>query len=1738
MSHAHPSARPDRRVAPLATPSSSPLPSRSLRWLAPPFLPLLATLLLLLGLLGPASPASAAFDYQVFTGHFTSVTNMVGLTPVATGTSPSIKIGVTSIRDDFGLVFTNTLNVTSAGVYEFQLTSDEGSKLFVDGVLVVNNDGEHVAVTVTGSRNLTAGSHTLRVEYFDNTGTEFLEARYRKQGLPYWEQIPTDGVLRYTSTAPAAIGSWGPVIPWPEIAISVAVLADGRILSWASYDINEFRNAGPTFTHASLFDPTTQTFLSVDNNFHDMFCAGVSTLENGTIIASGGNPSDRRASAFNPGTLSFSPLTNMIDLRWYSVNTTLPNNTVFASFALDAGNRTEVYNPTSNTWAPRANANVQDQVSEQNTINASFNPANALPLEWLSHIQVTPQGDLLQAGPTPTWHRYDPVGGAPTVALGKPIGDFARSYGNAVNYGAGKILLVGGADPRLDPPVSTSFAYRVDVNGPSPVVTPAAAMNYPRALSNTVTLPNGKLIVIGGNRVARQFDDTDSNMAAEIYDPATDIWQVVDNIDVPRNYHSTALLMKDGRVLSAGGGACSGCPADHLDGQIYTPAYLYESDGSPAVRPTLSIPTGTKIHAGDTLTVTAGPTTTSFSVVRLSATTHHMNTDQRYLPIPAVNNGNGTWTLTFPSNPNVLIMGNYFVFALDADGTPSIGQTVQVIRDVQSVPEPTAVYVSDLPWTTPTNDLGPIERDQANGGSAAGDGPPIRLGGVTYPKGVGVAAYSELTVSLGQKYDRFRSFVGLDDSRDGLCGKVQFEVVLDGVVNYTSGLFGDTTATGSIDIPVGNANSMTLKVYRTSSTCTPTAHGDLGDWASARLIPKPDPGYRYYRFRPTKLRVDATADSVQVAELALFKSGVRKRALVVTNPGGNNPSGQGPAQADDATVSTKWRDYNKGFLVYDMGSNVVIDAYTITTANDASERDPIRFSLEASLDGVTWDILDDKTNADYATPTARGATTPSIPITTLATITPLPAEPRHSTTLLVEASSGADRIWNVNPDNDTVTVSSAAGTVLAEIPVGDRPWSIARRPGQPRIYVVNKGSASISVINASTFAIDHTVSLPRGSEPHGLVFSNDGATYYLVLEATASLQKRTASTDALVASLALSGRPRHLSISNDDAKLLVSNFITPPLVGESTTTVSIASGGGQVFVVAPATMTLASTVTLPFDTRAPSEVQGPGLPNYLGPAVVSFGGSAAYVPTKKDNVRGGALRGLPGMTFDSTVRANTSRILLATNSEDATFRVDHDNASLATGAALTGDDRYLLVTLETSRELAVYDLQSGFQLMRLPTGRAPQSVALSTSGSTAYVHNFMDRSISRFDLTQMLQTNLPATNLLSSIPTVATETLSPTLLKGKQFFYDAQDDRLSLDNYMSCATCHNEGDSDGRVWDLGSFGEGVRNTIDLRGKGTGHGRPHWTGNFDEIQDFEGQIRALNSGTGFLTNPQFTATQNPLGTPKAGLSADLDALAAYVGSLTSEPLSPFRPSAGAMSATAVLGRAAFVSNGCLGCHSVAKLTDSPTTLRHDVGTIDAASGQRLGAPLDGFDTPGLLGVWASPPHLHDGSATTLEAAIAAHSAFAGLSSTTKTQLATFLREAESADVAPLFDDDNDGTVNLNDPAPTTPCIPTAFVAACAQDTDGDGQTDFQEGATADSDGDGIPNYQESSIADADGDGVPDQSDPQNGNACVPNPQACAPAVPTAIPPVQLLLVAGLLATGGALLRRRRIARTKV
>jgi mono/diheme cytochrome c family protein len=123
--------------------------------------------------------------------------------------------------------------------------------------------------------------------------------------------------------------------------------------------------------------------------------------------------------------------------------------------------------------------------------------------------------------------------------------------------------------------------------------------------------------------------------------------------------------------------------------------------------------------------------------------------------------------------------------------------------------------------------------------------------------------------------------------------------------------------------------------------------------------------------------------------------------------------------------------------------------------------------------------------------------------------------------------------------------------------------------------------------------------------------------------------------------------------------------------------------------------------------------------------------------------------------------------------------------------------------------------------------------------------------------------------------------------------------------------------------------------------------------------------------------------DPFGPPAAGVSVELDQLAAYVDSLTEVPRSPFRNPDGSLTDAARRGRTIFERSGCPACHGNAVYTDSADGMLHDVGTVLPTSGDRLGGPLEGIDTPTLMGLWATPPYLHDGRAPTIQSIFTEH-----------------------------------------------------------------------------------------------------------------------------------------------------------
>ena len=119
--------------------------------------------------------------------------------------------------------------------------------------------------------------------------------------------------------------------------------------------------------------------------------------------------------------------------------------------------------------------------------------------------------------------------------------------------------------------------------------------------------------------------------------------------------------------------------------------------------------------------------------------------------------------------------------------------------------------------------------------------------------------------------------------------------------------------------------------------------------------------------------------------------------------------------------------------------------------------------------------------------------------------------------------------------------------------------------------------------------------------------------------------------------------------------------------------------------------------------------------------------------------------------------------------------------------------------------------------------------------------------------------------------------------------------------------------------------------------------------------------------------------------------------------------PFRNSDGSLSTAAETGKTVFETANCAQCHGGTTFTDSPTDQLHDIGTMKATSGQRLGGVLPGIDTPTLRGVWNSAPYLHDGSALTLQQAIQAHNNVT-LTSAEVDQLVAYLKEIDDSELS--------------------------------------------------------------------------------------------------------------------------------
>ncbi|OYW75944.1 MAG: hypothetical protein B7Z37_11125, partial [Verrucomicrobia bacterium 12-59-8] len=459
----------------------------------------------------------------------------------------------------------------------------------------------------------------------------------------------------------STLGLWSAVIPWtPHIPVACAQLPDGRLLTFASSQRTSFPPG--TFTYAAVWDYRTGEFVEINNPRHDMFCGGVSLLPDGRLLVNGGNNTLRDCSLFDWRTSTWSAAPDMLDPRWYNTSVALPDGSVFTSSGSGGSDTAERWQESSG-WT-RYTGIDWSQATSENTFESIWHP----------FLHVAPDGRIAHTGPTRTMHWVDTTGNGQFISTSTTVPDYYYPKDGAmVMFAPGKILQAAG---RTVSGGATNLAYVVDINGSTPTVTPTSSLKHPRTFANGVILPTGEVMAIGGNTSQVKFSDEGSVMTPEIWNPSSGAWRSAADMQVPRNYHSLAILLPDGRVWSGGGGL-SGNSADHQDAQIFTPPVLFNADGTLAARPEINeVPE--VIGPGMEFTVRATAGMKRFTFIKLAALTHSVTSDLRFIELPFTEAAPGAYSVHAPDNVNVLTPGYWMLFAISPEGPYSVSKTVLV----------------------------------------------------------------------------------------------------------------------------------------------------------------------------------------------------------------------------------------------------------------------------------------------------------------------------------------------------------------------------------------------------------------------------------------------------------------------------------------------------------------------------------------------------------------------------------------------------------------------------------------------------------------------------------------------------------------------------------------------------------------------------------------------------------------------------------------------------------------------------------------------------------------------------------------------------------------------------------------------------------------------------------------------------------------------------------------------------
>jgi hypothetical protein len=588
-----------------------------------------------------------------------------------TATAPGAPSGVSATAGDSSA----TVTWTAPGDGGSAITSYTVTP-YIGGTAQPTTTVGTTSASVTGLSNGTAYTFTVSATNAVGTG-------------------PASAASAAVTPAAQPGGTWGSLQTWPIVALSNTLLYNGNVVAWDGW-----QQPQPTV----VWNPSTPSTFTTVNAPTSVFCDGGATLPDGRMLVVGGYGGLTTGhlgivdtNIFDPATNSWTRVADMHKERWYPTVTELADGRYVAISGNDTtdthwADNPEVYDPGTNTWTLLSNVSTP-QVHE-----SEYPFSYLLPSGKVFTIGPDEDNSFLLDVNNQTWTQ---VGGASGV-----------HNGSSVMYRPGKVLYTGGGTNVNGSGPSYNTASVIDLTATTPTWQPVPAMNYSRVYHTLTMLPDGKVLAVGGSGNTDQGVITSGVLQTETWDPATQAWTAGASMAAARNYHSTALLMPDGRVLVAGGGHPYGQgDVGQYSAQYYSPGYL--SNGA---RPTITSASAGAAYGG-TISVSTpdAASISAVSLVSLGADTHQMDMNQHFVPLSFSTSGN-TLSVQAPAAAELAPPGYYMLFILNSKGVPSVASMVQLSKTPTAPAAPTGVSATagdgfaTVSWTAPPNSGSPVTK--------------------------------------------------------------------------------------------------------------------------------------------------------------------------------------------------------------------------------------------------------------------------------------------------------------------------------------------------------------------------------------------------------------------------------------------------------------------------------------------------------------------------------------------------------------------------------------------------------------------------------------------------------------------------------------------------------------------------------------------------------------------------------------------------------------------------------------------------------------------------------------------------------------------------------------------------------------------------------------------------------------------------------------------------------------------